>query len=179
MVVVNLPFRLYASTYSEFESLVGVYKSVPCHIALAFARDYDSRGNPTPGEFHPYFNITDITPDDILKFKQTKEHAKFFLSIGGRSEKYPFNLPTGEWVPRAVDSLKEIIRSYHFDGVDVYYQHIDASLDPNQFVEAWQKTIKRLQDDIPSLEVSLMCHLLGTTCTTGPCTWHAPTALTM
>ncbi|XP_054783040.1 ruBisCO-associated protein-like [Prosopis cineraria] len=159
--MVNPRFRVYASSYKQFKSLGHPnYKTVPenevleGHVALAFARDYDSRGKSTHGDFRPYFKITDVTPEDIRRFKNNNSKFKFFLSIGGRSQKYPFSLTIDD-VDNAAASLKKIIHNYHFDGIDVYYQHIHPQVQPEQFREVLTQLITRLTSEFHNLEVSI------------------------
>ncbi|XP_054783976.1 chitinase 2-like [Prosopis cineraria] len=145
--MVNPRFRVYASSYEQFKSLGHPnYKTVPenevleGHVALAFARDYDSRGKSTHGDFRPYFKITD-QGQVLPQHRRPEPEVSLSLTIDD--------------VDNAAASLKKIIHNYHFDGIDVYYQHIHPQVQPEQFREVLTQLITRLTSEFHNLEVSI------------------------
>lgn len=109
-------------------------------IALTFAIDYDENDVPTNGVFRPTWDTTKVTPSAITQFK--KDHpevnVKVFISIGNKGTKYPFNPQKNKsWIDNATQSLTSIIKNKDYDlqvdGIDVLYEHIDAS--PTDFAE--------------------------------------------
>ncbi|XP_028805280.1 uncharacterized protein LOC114760177 [Neltuma alba] len=136
MAANTIKFRAYAHTYAQFERL----SSGAGQIAVVFATDTGGNGN-----FQADFNVT---PQQIHDFKSKNKNFKFFLSMGG----YPFNLAPAN-VAEAVNSLTDLIGSYGFDGIDVYYDQIPVP--PAHFVDVMQSVIRGLKNKNPSLEVSL------------------------
>ncbi|XP_054783975.1 ruBisCO-associated protein-like [Prosopis cineraria] len=147
-----LAYRVYASSYASIENLESVKLRNGIHVALAFARDYDEDGNPTKGDFKCYFKKDELTPTKVKTFKQNSaSKVKFFLSIGGRDEKYPFSVTSSEketWISSATQSLKRIIHHYNLDGLDIYYQYIDP-VGEAQFKDAIGEVIENLKNDLP------------------------------
>ncbi|XP_054783974.1 ruBisCO-associated protein-like [Prosopis cineraria] len=146
-----LAYRVYASSYTLIKNLESVKLKNGIHVALAFTRDYDEDRNPTKGDFKCYFKKDELTPTKIKTFKQkSASKVKFFLSIGGRDEKYPFSVTSSDkktWILSATESLKKIIQQYNLDGLDVSYQHIDPA-GQGQFKDAIGEVIQTLKNEI-------------------------------
>ncbi|XP_054790118.1 ruBisCO-associated protein-like [Prosopis cineraria] len=130
-------YRVYASTVSSVENLPYASLDKEMHIVLAFARDYDMYRRYTTGKFEAYFDKSKFDAQTIraIKRKATSTSIKFFLSIGGRDPEFPFAVTSSDesmWIKNATDTLKNIVQTFGFDGIDVYYEHIkpDAA---NQF----------------------------------------------
>ncbi|KAK4267180.1 hypothetical protein QN277_023996 [Acacia crassicarpa] len=141
----ELAYRVYPSNRESVESIKDVEGMKEVQIVLAFARDYDATGS-TNGKFVPYFN-PNFTPEWIREIKKiSKSTVKFFLSIGGRNKKYPFYIPSDRdsWVKNAIDSLKDIVNNYGFDGIDVYYEHVTPG-NETDFVKAIGEVISVLK----------------------------------
>lgn len=131
-------YRVYASNKNSFQSLrnVSFNNNAEIQVCLAFARDYDEKNQTTMGKFRPYFDQKLVTRDEdfISEFKNTSgTPVKFFLSIGGRSKRFPFRIKNWDdsktkttWINNAVESLREIIKDYKIDGLDIYYNHIES-----------------------------------------------------
>lgn len=138
-------FRIYPSTPDSVESLEHAILTKEVHIVLPFARDYDPAGENTTGNFISYFNST-FTPDKIREIKnKSKSNVKFFLSIGGRNAKYPFQIPSDnqeKWVGNAISSLTAIVNRYKFDGIDVYYEHVNSC---DEFPKNMGQVLKNLK----------------------------------
>lgn len=139
-------YRVYASDAS-FLSLKDV--CIPdgqIQVVLAFARDYDTWGKSTNGDFKAYFDTENVYKKMIHDFKaEAKTPVKFFLSIGGRRDKYSFSVDAASvesWKKRAVNSLRDIIQKYELDGIDVYYEYITAS--GSVFMDAVGSVIEEL-----------------------------------
>lgn len=144
MVVV----RVYASDDS-FLSLEEV--SIPggqIQVVLAFARDYDAHGSRTNGNIITYFNKQQINPTLIKELKdKAATPMKFLLSIGSRKSQFPFYVTRDAveiWKRNAIDSLTRLIQQYHFDGIDVYYENINAS---TAFTDAIGPVIEELRNN--------------------------------
>ncbi|XP_054782706.1 ruBisCO-associated protein-like [Prosopis cineraria] len=146
-----LSYRVYASSNSSIENLQPVRLKNGIQVALAFARDYDSSGKST-GEFDCYFNKSDFTEAKIKAFKdKANSKVKFFLSIGGRDQKYGFSVTSSEkesWISSATKYLKKIIEERKLDGLDVYYQHIHPD-GQGQFKDAIGEVIETLKNELP------------------------------
>ncbi|KAI9102913.1 hypothetical protein K1719_023352 [Acacia pycnantha] len=140
-------FRVHPSTAESVESLKYVELTKEVQIVLAFARDYNA-GDKNKGNFVSYVDSS-FTPEWIQEFKnKSRSTVKFFLSIGGRNAKYPFQIPSdrqAEWVGNAINSLTDIVNHYKFDGIDVYYEHVKSGDD--EFVNAIWKVISALKRD--------------------------------
>lgn len=139
-------FRVYASTAKSVEYLPNATLMNEAHIVLAFARDYDAAGKHQMGKFVPYFDSSfDAEKIQAIRDSAKGTTVKFFVSIGGRNKKYPFQIPSGrraEWVRNAVESLKDIVNNYGFDGIDVYYEHVETR---NEFAKVIREVIWKLK----------------------------------
>nr|KYP58599.1 RuBisCO-associated protein [Cajanus cajan] len=116
-------------------------------IALTFATDYDEKDAPTNGVFRPTWDQTKVSLDSIMHFKQQHKdvEVKVFISIGNRGPIYPFKpLDTKTWASNATASLTPIIQSLQVDGIDVLYEHIDAS--PGDFIKCVGQLIRNLKE---------------------------------
>ncbi|XP_054813421.1 ruBisCO-associated protein-like [Prosopis cineraria] len=143
-------YRVYASTVSSVENLPYASLDKEMHIVLAFARDYDIYRRYATGKFEAYFDKSKFDAQTIkaIKRKSTSTSIKFFLSIGGRDPEFPFAVTSSDestWIKNATDTLKNIVQTFGFDGIDVYYEHIkpDAA---NQFPKAIKKVIWDLKN---------------------------------
>jgi len=99
------------------------------HFILGFAKDtYDAEGKGN-GNFYVDWN-RDFSPQNVMALKIKYPNVKVVISIGGRDADCPF-FPAAkeEWWRNAVDSLKEIIRSYNdlIDGIDINYVTVKSS----------------------------------------------------
>ncbi|KEH17681.1 putative chitinase [Medicago truncatula] len=107
------------------------------HFILGFANDsYNEEGKGT-GNFNANWNSDFFGPQNVMALKRKYPHVKVVISIGGRDANFPF-FPAAreEWCGNAVDSLKEIIRSYNdcsvednilIDGIDIFYDYINTN----------------------------------------------------
>ncbi|RDX78227.1 hypothetical protein CR513_41522, partial [Mucuna pruriens] len=129
-------------------------------VALTFATDYDEDDMPTNGVFRPTWDLTKVTPESIERFK--KEHpdvdVKVFICIGNRGTQHPFKPQDNKtWIANATESLTHIIKSQDYDlqvdGIDVLYEHIDAS--PGDFIECVGQVIKNLKEAKVVTEASI------------------------
>ncbi|XP_028763182.1 ruBisCO-associated protein-like [Neltuma alba] len=139
--------RVYASTRGSIENLpcAGLEKEI--HIA----GDYDSEKKYQTGKFFPYFDTSKLNAEAIqnIKDRAMSTSVKFFLSIEGPDSKFPFAVTSAQqsaWIQNATESLKEIVQNYGFDGIDVYYEHINSNTG-HQFADSIQKVIWRLKND--------------------------------
>ncbi|KAK4267319.1 hypothetical protein QN277_024115 [Acacia crassicarpa] len=158
-------FRVYASTPKSVEYLPNAMLKTEVHIVLAFARDYDAEGNNQTGKFVPYFDSSfDAEKIQAIRNSARGTTVKFFLSIGGRNPKYPFRISSGhreEWVRNATESLKDIVKNYRFDGIDIYYEHVTSN---NDFAQAMRDVIwrlKRTENVITSASLTVSAPLNG------------------
>ncbi|KAI4323818.1 hypothetical protein L6164_023397 [Bauhinia variegata] len=149
-------FRQYTRDDS-FTNIGNVRQIIPFlkeyQIALAFARDYDVKDNPTNGNFTPYWNVEKVTPASIIQFKKDNPNVKInvLISIGDRDAKFPFNpIDRDSWISNATRSIRNIIRN-NFQlvrnivgiGIDVYYEHIE---DEDLFAFCIGQLIKKLKE---------------------------------
>ncbi|QCE09276.1 ruBisCO-associated protein-like [Vigna unguiculata] len=121
-------------------------------IALTFATDYDELDQPTNGIFRPVWNLAQVTPEAIKRFKEKAGsmdvEVKVFISIGNRGNRHPFkSLDREAWIVNATDSLTRLIQEVNLqvDGIDVLYETIDAS--PDDFIYCVRGLIKNLKDN--------------------------------
>lgn len=133
-------FRQYTFDDSFLQVFVSRKFLKEYQIALTFATDYDESGVSTNGVFRPTWDLTKVTPEAITKFK--KDHpdvsVKVFISIGNKGTIFPFSpLENKSWITNAIESITSIIKNkdcdLQIDGIDVLYDHIDAT--PDVFVE--------------------------------------------
>lgn len=143
---------LFARLYIPTPGIGPIRPLNEIQVSLAFARDYDENDHHTNGLFTPYWDERTVTPQLISEFKKnyTKRHvkAKVFASIGDRDPRYPFQIKDGDtdaWVSNAAESLTAIVKKYHLDGIDVYYEHITAKED--EFVYAIGELIAKLKKE--------------------------------
>ena len=142
-------YRVYANSMSSLEYLPNANLDKELHIVVPFARDYDSGNAYMMGKFLPYFDTTGFSAQAIKDFRKKSQYTdiKFFLSIEGRDPRFPFSLTSTDestWIQNAIDSLKKIVEDYGFDGIDVYYEHIE-SIAENQFASSFFEVITRLK----------------------------------
>ncbi|KAI9102941.1 hypothetical protein K1719_023380 [Acacia pycnantha] len=141
-------FRVYASTAKPVEYLPHATLMNEVHIVLPFARDYDAAGKHQIGKFVPYFDSSfDAEKIQAIRNSARGTTVKFFVSIGGCNAHFPFQIPSGkraEWVRNAIESLKDIVNNYGFDGIDVYYEHVTSR---NEFATAMREVIWKLKSD--------------------------------
>ncbi|KAF7805528.1 ruBisCO-associated protein-like [Senna tora] len=132
----NAIFRQYTFDDSFLQVYVPTKLLKEYQIALIFATDYDDNGNPTNGIFHIYWDQTKVTPSSIQRFKKSNPDVplKVFITIGDRHPNHPFHpIDNHSWISNATKSLTAIIQNADYDlsvnGIDVFYQHIDAHPD--------------------------------------------------
>ncbi|XP_021809229.1 chitinase 2-like [Prunus avium] len=118
---------------------VPVDSKVEFHFILSFAIDYTQSNHPTPtnGNFNVFWDTENLTPAHVSAIKARHRNAKVALSLGGDtvSKKYVYFSPTSinSWVRNAIDSIVQITKKYHLDGIDIDYEHFQT--DPNTFAE--------------------------------------------
>ncbi|CAJ1956054.1 unnamed protein product [Sphenostylis stenocarpa] len=129
-------------------------------IALTFATDYDDEDHPTNGLFRPTWDLSKVTPEAIAKFKEKNSDVdvKVFISIGNRGTHQPFKpLDNKTWIANATESLTSLVHGdelgLHVDGIDVLYEHIDAS--PGDFIECVGQLIRNLKQNGVVTEASI------------------------
>ena len=123
-------YRVYTSCMKPIEDIPYADLAKEIHFVLAFARDYSDTTN-TKGEFQPYYDAS-VTASAIkaIRNKASNPQVKFFLSIGGRSNKFQFDVePTSknDWVKKARTSLTKILNGLEVRGIDIYYENIKSS----------------------------------------------------
>ncbi|KAF7845333.1 ruBisCO-associated protein-like [Senna tora] len=162
-VIIGSIYREYCSNDSfekRLQNLSAVSRET--HVVLAFARDYDDWDSHTNGIFKVFFD-QNMTPLMIANFKRDSPTAKFFLCIGDRSQRYPFDVTDKHtWIINATTSLKCIIQEYGFHGIDVYYTRSNTNAD--DFIYA-----------IGTVIDTLMTQQIITTASIAPCSFmHGP-----
>lgn len=144
-------FRQYTFDDSFSQVFVSAKFLKEYQIALTFASDYDDEGAPTNGVFRPTWDLSKVTPESIARFKDKNPNVdiKVFISIGNRGTQHPFKpLNNKTWIDNATESLTHLIKNedynLHVDGIDVLYEHIDAS--PGDFIECVGQLIRNLKE---------------------------------
>ncbi|XP_027942534.1 ruBisCO-associated protein-like [Vigna unguiculata] len=104
-------------------------------IALNFATDYDERDQPTNGIFRPVWNLAQVTPEAIKRFKEKAGsmdvEVEVFISIGNRGNRHPFkSLDREAWIVNATNSLTRLIQEVNLqvDDIDVQYEEIEPPI---------------------------------------------------
>lgn len=143
-------FRVYANDATFMENLPRAILKKEIHVVVPFARDFISRSN-NLGNFDVAFNKGKFYPTSIqtLKDNSAGTRLKFFLSIGCRRREYQFAVTSdraNSWSTNATQTLERIIKEYKFDGIDVYYEYIDANT-TNQFVETMNDVVWKLKSE--------------------------------
>ncbi|KMT05350.1 hypothetical protein BVRB_7g174820 [Beta vulgaris subsp. vulgaris] len=145
-------FREYIG--AEFTNVkfsdVPINPNVQFDFILSFAIDYTtSTSSPTPtnGKFNIFWDTKNLSPTQVLSIKNKHPNVRVGLSLGGDSI---FNNPAyfqpktiHSWVTNAVSSLKQIIKHYNLDGIDVDYEHFKG--DPEMFAECIGQLISTLK----------------------------------
>lgn len=97
------------------------------HVILAFAHETYNDGKGT-GNFYADWDPYICGIQFVKEIKDKYPNVKVIISIGGRDAEYPFNPIEKEyWCDNAVDSLKTIIQQNNFDGIDIFYDHINTN----------------------------------------------------
>ncbi|KAK4255007.1 hypothetical protein QN277_008070 [Acacia crassicarpa] len=150
-------FRQYTYDDSFLKVFVDSKLANEYQIALIFARDYDGAGQPTNGIFQISWDQTKVTPSSILQFRERLPRnvsLKVFVSIGDRDVNYRFRpLDAQSWISNATDSLTAIIREQLYAltlnqiefGLDIFYEHIDDSVQPSGFAQCMGQLIVNLK----------------------------------
>ncbi|XP_028775848.1 ruBisCO-associated protein-like [Neltuma alba] len=150
-------FRQYTYDDSFLKVFVDSNLASEYQIALIFARDYDELNSPTNGIFNIFWDKTKVTPSSILQFRErlpVNVKLKVFISIGDRDVNFRLRpLDTQSWISNATNSLTSIIRDELYAltlhqiefGLDVFYEHIDDSVEPNGFAQCMGQLIKNLK----------------------------------
>ncbi|KAK1307598.1 hypothetical protein QJS10_CPA09g01811 [Acorus calamus] len=146
-------FREYIG--AEFNGVkftdVPISPGVDFHFILSFAADYTKEENPSPtdGDFNIFWDSNNLTPEAAASIKTRHANVKIGVSLGGASvnNAIAFFQPksVSSWVNNAVSSLREIIRHYHIDGIDIDYENFHA--DPETFAECIGQLITTLKSD--------------------------------
>lgn len=129
---------------------VPINSAVEFHFILAFAIDYSTEsGSPvyTDGNFNIYWDTGNLSPEAVEAIKAQHTNVKVALSLGGDTvDSQPVEFKPSSvsaWVDNAVSSLSKIIKEYHLDGIDIDYEHFQASNDI--FAECIGQLITRLK----------------------------------
>ncbi|MCD7452914.1 hypothetical protein HAX54_018589 [Datura stramonium] len=147
-------FREYIG--AEFKNVkfsdVPIHSGVEFHFILSFAIDYttsSSSASPTNGQFNIFWDTDNLTPSAVSAIKDQHSNVKVALSLGGDSvggaSAYFNPSSVDSWVSNAVSSLKDIIKQYNLDGIDIDYEHFQA--EPDTFAECIGKLITALKND--------------------------------
>ncbi|MCO5614276.1 hypothetical protein L7F22_068554 [Adiantum nelumboides] len=141
-------FREYIGALWNGVSLTDmpINSNVEVHFILSFAID-----SPTNGQFAAFWDTNHITPDAVKALKSQYSNVKVMLSLGGdtvNGNYVQFQTASGvdSWVANAVSSLTSLIQSYGLDGVDVDYEHFDATSD-GDFASAIGQLITQLKQN--------------------------------
>lgn len=151
-------FRQYTYDDSFLKVFVDSKLATEYHLTLIFARDYDGLGQPTNGIFQAHWDLTKISPSSILQFRENlprNVNLKVFISIGDRDVNFRFRpLDVQSWISNATDSLTGIIKDLLYAqtlvnqiefGLDIFYEHIDDSVEPNLFAQCMGQLIVNLK----------------------------------
>ncbi|XP_061352471.1 chitinase 2-like [Gastrolobium bilobum] len=144
-------FREYIG--AEFKNVkfsdVPINPNVNFHFILSFAIDYDTSASPSPtnGKFNIFWDSKNLSPSHVSSIKSKNSNVKVALSLGGDTvrDRYAYFEPSSveSWVSNAVSSLKNTIKKYNLDGIDIDYEHFKA--DPDTFAECIGRLIKTLK----------------------------------
>ncbi|XP_071714143.1 chitinase 2-like [Rutidosis leptorrhynchoides] len=144
-------FREYIG--ANFENVrfsdVPINPNIQFHFLLSFAIDYTTGSSPKPtnGIFNVFWDFDNLSPSQVLSIKRQHSNVKVGLSIGGDSvgnRLVNFTaFSVNSWVSNAVSSLTRIVKQYHLDGIDVDYEHFNAS--PNVFTQCIGRVVTILK----------------------------------
>ena len=130
---------------------VPINPNVEFHFILSFAIDYDTSATPSPtnGKYNIFCDSNNLSPSQASSIKNSHSNVKVALSLGGDTvgNDPAYFSPTSidSWVSNAVSSLTGIIKQYHLDGIDIYYEHSKA--DPITFAECIGRLITTLKSN--------------------------------
>ncbi|XP_057483180.1 chitinase 2-like [Actinidia eriantha] len=118
---------------------VPINPNVDFHYILSFAIDYTNTilPYPTNGDFTAYWDTENLSPSQVSSIKSKHPNVKVAMSLGGDTINGQFVFFTPEsissWVRNAINSITQIVKEYHLDGIDIDYEHFNA--DPDTFAE--------------------------------------------
>ncbi|KAL5703765.1 hypothetical protein ACHQM5_022277 [Ranunculus cassubicifolius] len=106
---------------------IPIKDDIDFHFILSFAIDADSSGKYQNGKFSPYW-LSTLTPDSVSTIKQEHPNVKVLASLCGWSlyEKVLrwYNpVDPQKWISNAFSSLKDLVTTYHLDGIDIDYEN--------------------------------------------------------
>ncbi|KAJ1395134.1 Glycoside hydrolase family 18, catalytic domain [Sesbania bispinosa] len=91
--------------------------------------------------------VKNLSPEAVYSIKSQHPNVRVAVSLGGNSVRggpVYFNPSSiDSWVSNAVSSLTKIIKMYHLDGIDIYYEHFKA--DSDTFAECIGRLIQTPQ----------------------------------
>ncbi|XP_023733317.1 chitinase 2 [Lactuca sativa] len=130
---------------------VPINPNIQVHFILSFAIDYTLGSSPTPtnGKFNIFWDSDNLSPSQVLSIKRQHSNVKVGLSIGGDSvgsrsvDFTAFSIDS--WVSNAVSSLTRVIKQYHLDGIDIDYEHFDAT--PTIFAQCIGRLVTTLKNN--------------------------------